>query len=266
MAEVAVILLLWVGIWGGIGFAIGNTKGRGGEGFVLGIVLGFVGWIIEALMRPSAEFEAQRMSMIASTLRSQTEAPSSPVAGPTRICPWCAESIKAAASVCRFCGRGVEPIEPAAIAAPEEIEETPVEAVQDDYPKQYPVARRVLSQLPSPPTRPTAWLRELCKRMEAGAPPEAAAARIPLDWRDPAPPPKPPTVVRFGRPDDAGDFASVFEKYPGQYDVARAHLAGLVEAPQNPELWLRELCKRMEAGAPPEAAAARIPLDWSRTD
>jgi hypothetical protein len=29
----------------------------------------------------------------------------------TRVCPWCAESIKPAAIVCRFCGRDVQPID-----------------------------------------------------------------------------------------------------------------------------------------------------------
>ena len=37
-------------IGGGIGAAIGSNKGRGGEGFALGLVLGPVGWIIAALL------------------------------------------------------------------------------------------------------------------------------------------------------------------------------------------------------------------------
>jgi protein-disulfide isomerase len=32
------------------------------------------------------------------------------VAAEERVCPWCAETIKAAAIVCRFCGRDVEPL------------------------------------------------------------------------------------------------------------------------------------------------------------
>jgi tetratricopeptide (TPR) repeat protein len=35
--------------------------------------------------------------------------PPPPVAAAERVCPWCAETIKAAAVVCRFCGRDVEP-------------------------------------------------------------------------------------------------------------------------------------------------------------
>ena len=54
--------------------------------------------------------------------------------------------------------------------------------IDEDYPKQFAIASRTLVALPVKPARPAAWLRESCKRIEAGTPPVAADARIPLDW------------------------------------------------------------------------------------
>lgn len=55
-------LVIYIGIWifvaGGIGALIGSAKGRGWAGFWLGVGLGFIGWIIVAVMEPS---EAERL-------------------------------------------------------------------------------------------------------------------------------------------------------------------------------------------------------------
>ena len=48
--EAVILLLVW-GLLGGVGSWIATQKGRSGaEGFVLGVLLGPIGWIIEALL------------------------------------------------------------------------------------------------------------------------------------------------------------------------------------------------------------------------
>lgn len=44
-----VIVAAWVVIGGGIGYLIGRSRGRARLGFVLGLFLGWVGWIAIAL-------------------------------------------------------------------------------------------------------------------------------------------------------------------------------------------------------------------------
>jgi hypothetical protein len=101
-ASVGVFVVIWL-VSGVIGFAIGNSKGRGGAGLVLGLLLGFIGWIIVAVMRPSLEVEAKRMQQVAAI----AQPPSGGVAAGLVPCPSCAELIQPAAKVCRFCGRDV---------------------------------------------------------------------------------------------------------------------------------------------------------------
>jgi uncharacterized membrane protein YeaQ/YmgE (transglycosylase-associated protein family) len=90
-------------ISGAIGAAIGSRRGRVGGGFLLGMFLGIVGWIIVALMSPTAEYEARRSAQIAALV------PRPPVRGSQRDrpCPWCGEDIKKIARICRFCNRDV---------------------------------------------------------------------------------------------------------------------------------------------------------------
>jgi len=255
MEALVAVLVFWAGVGGLVGFAIGSNKGRGAEGFWLGFLLGVIGWIIVAVMAPSPTVEAERTAAIAAALRASAD--ERPV-GATRECPWCAETIKAAARVCRYCGRDVEP------APPEEIEREEIEFVRDEFPAAFDRGYSMLVGLPHPPAHAARWLRELCKRIEAGSPPAAAVERIPLDWEGPAPR-KPPSVaaaVGVGDPAAAGEYPDVAAEFPAAYDQARALLAGLEPPPDHPAAWLRELCQRIDAGSPPEAAAARIPLDW----
>ena len=89
------VTVLWIGVWlvlgPLVGYAIGKPKGREGYGLVLGFLLGFIGWIIVAVMEPVAGY---------SDIGTQ---------GPRRTCPYCAEKIQPAAVVCRYCGAEVEP-------------------------------------------------------------------------------------------------------------------------------------------------------------
>lgn len=91
-----VVLVLWLVIGPIVGHAIGKPKGRAGEGLALGLFLGIFGWLIIALLSPTADIQRQNQPAGSG--------------GPRRPCPSCAEDIKYEASVCRFCGRDVEPM------------------------------------------------------------------------------------------------------------------------------------------------------------
>ena len=60
-----IYLLAWVAIGGGVGALIGSSKGKGGTGFVLGLLLGFIGWIIIAVLPRSADKEAEFQRQVA---------------------------------------------------------------------------------------------------------------------------------------------------------------------------------------------------------
>ena len=54
--------MFWVIVWlasAGLGYAIGNSKGRAAQGLVLGLLLGVIGVIIIAVMKPSADAPGQ---------------------------------------------------------------------------------------------------------------------------------------------------------------------------------------------------------------
>lgn len=95
-------LIVWI-ICGVLGGIIGSSKGRQGLGFGLGFLLGPIGLIIIAVM--SEDKEAISEIAIASNQE--------------RKCPFCAESIKIEAKVCKHCGRDVPPV-PSAKAYVEE--------------------------------------------------------------------------------------------------------------------------------------------------
>src|SRR5581483_2776556 len=69
-------------IFGLAGAAVGATKGRGVQGFGLGFMLGIIGLIVIALLKPESRYE----------------------------CPHCMEGIHPAATVCPHCRNAVTPV------------------------------------------------------------------------------------------------------------------------------------------------------------
>jgi hypothetical protein len=174
-------VLIWVIVGGGIGAAIGSPKGRGGVGFFLGLFLGFIGWIIVAVIEPSGEQRLIRATELAHVMQtSQTNQPPSK-SSVDRACPWCAEPIKAAAVICRFCDRDVPPLAnlDSLNAVSTDLAELS-DWLSNTYPRWAKEAIDIFSSLPNPPVYPKEWLGELCLRLGNGSDGKAAASRISL--------------------------------------------------------------------------------------
>jgi hypothetical protein len=109
-------------IFAQLGKYVGRDKGRQREGFWLGMFLGPLGLIITALLQPTADAEAARAVRVQAAVNASTTGRSA--SSNTRPCPWCAEEIKSAAVVCRYCGRDVEAAAGPAGWEPEDSSET----------------------------------------------------------------------------------------------------------------------------------------------
>jgi len=129
---VILVVAAAVAFKGGIGYLIGRSKGRPGLGFVLGALLGIIGWIIIACMsaeqsqtipmrrpvRPSFPCPSCHRPVAGGlgqcphcNLRIGGEARMGPGAIPPSFedaegrvaCPYCAEMVLPAARICRWC-------------------------------------------------------------------------------------------------------------------------------------------------------------------
>ena len=89
---VAVFVVFWI-LWIVLGAVIGDSKGRVGEGLLLGFFLGLIGVIIIAFM-------------------SASTAGSNRVPGTMTKCPYCAELVQKEAVLCRFCNSALPTPQP----------------------------------------------------------------------------------------------------------------------------------------------------------
>lgn len=87
-------LVLW-GLCGFVGGCVAASKGNSFMGgFFVGLILGPIGWILSALV--SGPPPPQSIQV---TVNNTSD---------LKVCPYCAEQIKAAATICRFCDRKVK--------------------------------------------------------------------------------------------------------------------------------------------------------------
>jgi hypothetical protein len=100
-------LILWLACGGAAALAL-NRYNKGCIGCMLGLLLGPIGVVVALIMRSNAATEettGQLKRVVAAVAESRrTEFRDE------RACPLCAETILAAAKVCKHCGHDVPPL------------------------------------------------------------------------------------------------------------------------------------------------------------
>jgi hypothetical protein len=84
-----IAIVLYFFVFGLIGVAIGQRKGRGFAGFIFGILLGPIGWVV-VLLGPDLKSEQESTRL--------------------RKCPYCAELVQPDAKLCKHCGKNIEEV------------------------------------------------------------------------------------------------------------------------------------------------------------